>query len=268
MSDLYVVSPSTKKYAWGQRTFVVKEKLSIDILYIENSESRVVAIGGGAVIDAAKIIAKDRLVCFPTTASGSSLSKHSVIWDGTVKKSHPSRKADLVEVNDDYCVGLSDEVKFNTRVDVWAHAIDTLYSKKATKESKKLSEHILERLSDKNMSVADLVHVGNKGGELIAMVPTTLLHGLSYPLTGLYDISHGYAMSMAIQGLCDALELDADKWFDHTTLAQRNINLCAKIPEDYSKSKLLTEMLKYDKIKDFKLGYKITGAVISQLFGM
>ena len=53
MSDLYVVSPSTKKYAWGQRTFVVKEKLSIDILYIENSESRVIAIGGGAVIDAA-----------------------------------------------------------------------------------------------------------------------------------------------------------------------------------------------------------------------
>lgn len=228
MSDLYVVSPSTKKYAWGQRTFVVKKKLSIDILYIENSESRVVAIGGGAVIDAAKIIAKDRLVCFPTTASGSSLSNHSVIWDGTVKKSHPSRRADVVEVNDDYCVGLSDEVKFNTRVDVWAHAIDTLYSKKATKESKKLSEHILERLSDKNMSVADLVHVGNKGGELIAIVPTTLLHGLSYPLTGLYDISHGYAMSMAIQGLCDTLELDADKWFDHTTLTQRNINLCAK----------------------------------------
>ena len=26
--------------------------------------------------------------------------------------------------------------------------------------------------------------------------------------------------------------------------------------------------LKYDKIKDFNLGHKITGAVISQLFGM
>ena len=267
MDELYVISPSTKKYAWGQKTFEVTGKLTIDFLRNENSEKNVVAIGGGTVMDAAKIIASDRLVCFPTTASGSPCSNHSVIWDGIIKKSHESRRADVVEVNEDYCVGLSEETIFNTRVDVWAHAIDTLYSKRATTESKKLSEEILERLSDKNLSNVDLVHIGNKGGDLIRMVPTTLLHGISYPMTGLYDISHGYAMSLAIKGLCDVMNLDATRWFNSKTLLERNINITDKIPKDYEKPILLTEIMKYDKIHEFDMGVDITASVISEILG-
>ena len=56
----------------------------------------------------------------------------------------------------------------------------------------------LEILENKKGTNADLVQAGNLAGKAIQITPTTILHSLSYPLTGRYGISHGKAMSFFV----------------------------------------------------------------------
>ena len=62
-------------------------------------------------------------------------------------------------------VRLSGVARLNTRVDVWAHAIDTLYSVRRTTASEQLSYTILDTLKNRltNVELVELRH----GGELI-----------------------------------------------------------------------------------------------------
>lgn len=262
---MYVVSPSTVKFVKQYSPCVVIHgKLTTNILKYQDKYDEVIAIGGGAVMDAAKILSKYRLLCYPTTASGSPTSAHSVVWDGTIKTSVPGSIADVVEVKEEYCDGLTGEALLNTRIDLWAHAIDTIYSKQATSDTIVESNRILTRMQEP-MTNVELVELGNLGGELIRKVPTTLMHGCSYPLTGLYDISHGRALGCLVKGICDVKGLNATDWFTKDELDHMSIH---KIGININKSMILTEILKYDKIHEFDLGVEITSSAIAELFGM
>ena len=115
------------------------------------------------------------------------------------------------------------------------------------------------------MTNVELVKLGNLGGDLIRMVPTTLMHGCSYPLTGHYGIAHGRALSCMVKGICDTKGLNANDWFTHDELSGMSIH---DLGVNINKSVILTEILKYDKIHEFDLGVKITPSVIAELFGM
>ncbi len=262
---MHVVSPSTVKFAKPYSPCVViSGKLTSDILKYQNKYDEVIAIGGGAVMDAAKILSRYRLVCYPTTASGSPTSSHSVVWDGTNKTSVQGKPADMVEVIEEYCEGLTGEALLNTRIDLWAHAIDTIYSKQATSDTIVESNKILSRMKEP-MTNVELVELGNLGGELIRKVPTTLMHGCSYPLTGHYNISHGRALGCLVKGICDVKKLNATDWFTKDELDSMNIH---QLEININKSMILTEILKYDKIHEFDLGVEITPSIIAELFGL
>ena len=64
---------------------VVTSAPTKDILDEVGTEEQVIAVGGGAVIDTAKILSKNPIMCYPTTAAGSSSTSWSVYWDGTKK---------------------------------------------------------------------------------------------------------------------------------------------------------------------------------------
>lgn len=115
------------------------------------------------------------------------------------------------------------------------------------------------------MTNVELVELGNLGGDLIRMVPTTLMHGCSYPLTGHYGIAHGRALSCMVQGICDVKGLNATDWFTKDELDSMSIH---RLGVNINKSMILTEILKYDKIHEFNLGVEITPSVIAELFGM
>ena len=69
MNSLLVCSNSTKDLLDGfQRKRIVKSAPDKNILSELSSEKYVVAIGGGAVIDTAKILCRTAIVCYPTTA--------------------------------------------------------------------------------------------------------------------------------------------------------------------------------------------------------
>ena len=79
MSSLLVCSNSTKNFLNGfDRVRVVSSARDISILDEVGTEESVVAIGGGAVVDTAKILSKNPIDCYPTTDAGSSAPSWSV----------------------------------------------------------------------------------------------------------------------------------------------------------------------------------------------
>ena len=80
---LLVCSPSTRKYFMNIDEYrIITDPLSAtEAEDLKDSEESVIAVGGGAVIDAAKIICRNPVICYPTTASGTSFTTHSVCWD-------------------------------------------------------------------------------------------------------------------------------------------------------------------------------------------
>ena len=263
---MHVVSPSTIHFIDPYTPcIVIRGKLTTDILKYQNQYDECIAIGGGAVMDAAKILSKNKLICYPTTASGSPTSSHSVVWDGINKTSVSGSIADVVEVKEEYCKGLKGEALLNTRIDLWAHAIDTLYSKHATTETKKKSNFILSRMK-KPLTNVELVELGNLGGELIRKVSTTLMHGCSYPITGNYDIPHGRALGMMVKGICDIKGLNPMSWFTEEEI--KSMSFWNEYLPKMDKNLLLEQIMRIDKIHEFDLGQNINASIIAEIFQM
>ena len=88
---------------------------------------------------------------------------------------------------------------------------------------------------------------GNLAGRAINLCPTTILHSLSYPLTGFYGISHGVALGSLLKPVCDFMEFDVSPFLlePPPTLPEIEISFVAK------------ESIKYKKILDIplKVGY-------------
>ena len=82
--SIIVCSPSTQNFLEGEK-FIVHSPPTKNILSLQKSFKDVIAIGGGAVIDTAKILSKNPITCYPTTAAGATATSHSVYWDGDNK---------------------------------------------------------------------------------------------------------------------------------------------------------------------------------------
>jgi len=140
----------------------------------------ILAIGGGATIDEAKIYAKKNkkyCLAIPTTGSGSSETTHSVVW-GRTKKNVKTDKP--ITILPPFKIKLSKEARINTCYDMIGHLVD-----------------YLNVCSDN-----ELVEVGIYLGKLIEQHPTNLTHPASYPLT-LKGMPHGKAVGTV---LCDCLK--------------------------------------------------------------
>jgi alcohol dehydrogenase class IV len=222
---------------------VITGRLNTSILKEENSQTNVIACGGGTVIDAAKIISKGPIICYPTTAAGSACTEHSVIWDGTQKLSIRCDIPNRVIVESSFLSSIPDSVLFETRVDVVSHCFDSLYSKRSCKESENFIFAALEILENVNISTSDLVYAGNLAGKAIQITPTTILHSLSYPLTGRYGVSHGKAMSYFLPQLSDYKNFEYEKYIK---------GVFKKVPDNIDIKSCLNESSSYSKMRDFK----------------
>jgi alcohol dehydrogenase class IV len=136
----------------------------------------ILAIGGGAVIDRAKIEAKRKgkyLIAIPTTGAGATETTHAVVW-GKTKKNVKTPKPSTVLPP--FKVKLSKKARIATCYDMIGHLVDYL------------------NVCTDN----ELIEAGIFMGKLIEQHPTNLTHPASYPLTLKYGTPHGEAVGQVL----------------------------------------------------------------------
>lgn len=93
---------------------------------------------------------------------------------------------------------------------------------------------------------------GHNAGKLIEKVPTTILHALSCPMTGLYEIPHVDALGILLLSVCKLMnELEIHEKIEPFTIHQYTYNVDIVIEEVF-------EVSSYQKCSKSK---KIKGAV-------
>ena len=192
----------------------------------------ILAVGGGSVIDFAKslnvklnnyknfksIVIKNEkiennllpLIALPTTAgTGSEATQFSVIYVGDKKYSisNPNIKPDVAIVDPKFTYNLSPFITACSGLDAFCQAIESYWSVKSTAESKHLAETAIRKIknnlvkaiksSDKK-SRDEMIIASNLSGKAINITKTTAPHAISYPLTKLFNIPHGYAVALTL----------------------------------------------------------------------
>lgn len=194
--------------------------------------SLIIAIGGGSVIDYAKIAnvltnsenLKDeivnatykaekkfsKLIAIPTTAgSGAEVTANAVIYVNEIKYSVEGEKLkpDFFFLIPDLIIGASNKIKSSAGFDAIAQAMESLISKKSSKKSLDFAQkslnlslkYYLDFLKNpNNENTSAMCLAANLSGKAINISKTTAPHAVSYPFTSIYNISHGHAVSLTL----------------------------------------------------------------------
>jgi len=190
----------------------------------------ILAIGGGSVIDYAKIanvvdlkenLSKliitysypfskkfSKLVTIPTTAgSGAEVTSNAVIYIKGVKYSLESEILipDFFFLVPEFIISSPYKLKASAGFDAIAQALESLISKKsnyqsvnyASKALKISTKSYISFLKNPNLkNAAEMCVSSNLAGKAINISKTTAPHAVSYPFTSLYNISHGHSVSL------------------------------------------------------------------------
>ncbi|MDA8866713.1 iron-containing alcohol dehydrogenase [Candidatus Pelagibacter sp.] len=190
----------------------------------------ILAIGGGAVIDYAKIanvvdVRLDladlivnysypfktkytKLAVIPTTAgSGAEVTSNAVIYVDGIKHSFESELLipDNFFLIPEFLISAPNKIKASAGFDAIAQALESLVSKKsneqsveyATKSLRVSVNSFIPFVDNPNMKNATEMSIAaNLAGKAISISKTTAPHAASYPFTSLFNISHGHAVSL------------------------------------------------------------------------
>lgn len=192
---LMVCSNSTKKYTKDfsyDELLIVHSHPTKETFLSRNKYSEVWAIGGGSVIDTAKIISKNSIIAIPTTYSGASRTSHAVYWDNS-KKCDIKTKKPITLLKPQYLSELPDNVRTRSKIDCLCHIMESFVSEKATPKSMIYTHEALKLVHE-----GKWLHASLYAGDAIEMAGTNILHALSYPLTAKYNIPHGDALGLIL----------------------------------------------------------------------
>ena len=190
----------------------------------------ILAVGGGAIIDYAKIanLVDDRpdianliinysyplknknakLAVIPTTAgSGAEVTSNAVIYVDDIKYSFESELLipDYFFLVPEFLISAPYNIKASSGFDALAQALESLVSKKSNSESidyalksiKISLDSFVSFLNNPNLKNASEMSIAsNLAGKAISISKTTAPHATSYPFTSLFNISHGHAVSL------------------------------------------------------------------------
>ncbi len=194
----------------------------------------VAGIGGGSVMDVAKVVAAKLnnsqpitemlgignlngrtafLACIPTTSgTGSESSPNSILLDETdnMKKGiiSPYLVPDLVIVDPVLTAGVPPSVTAETGIDALCHCIEAYTNKfahplidlYALEGVRLIAGNLLKAYRDgSDMEARTHLSIGSYyGGLCLGPVNTSAVHALSYPLGGEYHIPHGLANAILL----------------------------------------------------------------------
>ena len=190
----------------------------------------ILAVGGGAVIDYAKIanvvdVRDDladlivnynypfkkkytKLAVIPTTAgSGAEVTSNAVIYVDGIKHSFESELLlpDNFFLIPEFLMSAPNKIKASAGFDAIAQALESLVSKKSNDQSVEYASKSLRVsvnsyisfLNEPNLKNATEMSIAsNLAGKAISISKTTAPHATSYPFTSLFNISHGHAVGL------------------------------------------------------------------------
>lgn len=197
----------------------------------------IVAIGGGSSIDLAKAISalydyKDKgtlellkskeyldnsdnipFIAIPTTAgTGSECTKWATIWDFDNNKKY-SVDADYLYPDESWLVGeltltMDKNMTLSTGLDALAHAMESYWSVPSNVYTRVLARDsiaIISRYLPLALEDLDNLEYRKKmlmgsffAGLAFSNTRTTACHSISYPLTMLFNINHGFAAALTL----------------------------------------------------------------------
>lgn len=201
----------------------------------------IVAVGGGSPMDAAKAAAtfavQDRpdedvfkggyedlalpMAHVPTTAgTGSEVTPYAILTNDCAKtKTSIASKAMFPRIaflDAKYMRSLNRDTTVNTAVDALSHAVEGMFSVKATSQTDEMALGAVsmifgeaEGLKKFELAKKDretLLVASTLAGAVIAHTGTTIVHAMGYPLTYYYDIDHGRANGLLLGKMLELCE--------------------------------------------------------------
>lgn len=196
----------------------------------------VIAVGGGTVMDAAKVLnailasalpaagllAEDLsevlrrpvrpLLAIPTTAgTGAEATSFAVLYDGDKKHSieHPALMPSDVLLVPDFTASVPPYQAACSGFDAFAQATESLWARGATDESRAYARKALRLCRCLPDAVhaptplvrADMQQAAYWSGRAINISKTTAAHAFSYVLTAHYGVPHGHAVAMLLPAI-------------------------------------------------------------------
>lgn len=196
----------------------------------------IIAIGGGSVIDFAKLyracldnditleehfasksvlIRKTPLVAIPTTAgTGSESTRFAVVYLNGEKYSldDASVMPDYALVDGELMVHAPKYQKASCGMDAFAQAMEGYWARGASPESDIYALRAIELCRDNLVrfvnttdvdAAQNMAEASNLAGRCISISRTTAAHALSYKITQWHAIPHGHAVALSLPGLAD-----------------------------------------------------------------
>lgn len=252
---LLVCSKSTRHlFPEYGRVKLVSSAPTISLLKEIDSEEDVIAVGGGAVIDTAKIISKNPITCcYPTTAAGACSTSWAVYWDNEKKHSVKRHRPAKREIVEKFLYDVPDTIIQESKFDAIAHCLDSLVSININNYSARYCVNGLNLLSGYPTKV-HIVAAGIWAGDAIEVTGTNLLHALSYPMTSFYSISHGKALGYLLHKLAkELMGINVTHLIKENTKLDIDIDIDKIVDEAFTYSKINNTYLKIDKATIKKL---------------
>lgn len=254
MMRLMIHSKSTERYIdeWSyDETLVVTHHPTREILKLVDSEDQVIAIGGGSVIDTAKIVSRSPIIAIPTTFAGASRTSHAVYWDGKNKLNLDTCLPKTI-LKPEYLETLSEDVYRYSKTDCICHALESMVSRNATVESKFYASTALELINkDKH---GDMLTASILAADAFEITGTNVLHALSYPLTAIYGIPHGKALLFLLPRVLPYIG----------GLLEFDVPIEGDVYLEIDMARVIDEALKYPKI--FETHKPINRKILMEIF--
>lgn len=249
--------------------------------YCTESFDSVIALGGGSVIDTAKVLrgmlsteqnsvvdliraspvdkSSPLLIAIPTTAgTGAEVTPFATVWDKTDSKKHSFLGAspDIAILDPSLTLSLNREQTLYPALDALSHSLESIWNVNSNERTIGWANSAIECICDalpmalKNSqdlkARRSLQEAAFLAGAAISETKTAIAHAISYPLTLRYDVPHGLACSFTLRSIINE--------YDH-----ENLNLsyaCAdKVCELLKSLRLEHEVSKFvawpDLLKDF-----------------
>jgi phosphonate metabolism-associated iron-containing alcohol dehydrogenase len=206
----------------------------------------IVALGGGSVIDCAKIlslmlpdashwklidgllngnlfssIVQLPLICLPTTAgTGAEVTPFATVWDSSNKQKRSLSGENLYPrlalLDPELTLTLGPDNTLFGALDAISHALETCWNRHATVDSgalalkalKKIEMHLTMVLSNPSslLARAEMQEASLLAGLAMKKNRTALAHAISYPLTAHFGVPHGLACSFTLPTLMRLVE--------------------------------------------------------------